>query len=90
MFEDKRKVLFVGGLPARVNELAIQRHFERYSPVEKVRIVRDRDIRESKGYAFVTFDNPFVLPEILAVDHNIFGRKVDCQSAARKCEKRMW
>lgn len=89
MTEDKRKVLFIGGLPARVNEAALQRHFERYSPVERVRIVRERISRESKGYAFVNFEDPLVLPFILSQDQYIFGRKVDCQAAARKCEKKI-
>lgn len=90
MLEDKRRVLFVGGLPSRVNEAAVQRYFERFSPIEKVRIVRERDSRESKGYAFVTFESLHMLPFVLEQEHYILGRKIDCQPAARKSEKKTW
>lgn len=91
MAEDKRRIVFVGGIPALMTEGAIQSHFEQFGRLAKVRIMREKKSKEAKGYAFVTTAEPETAAKILAQQsHVIDGRRVDCQAASRKGEKRVW
>lgn len=85
-----RRVLFVGGLPGSANETSVAKYFERYGPVECTRIVRKKVTGESKGYAFVTFEEARYLDRALSHEHFMFGRRVDCYVAALKNEKQTW
>ena len=48
--------LFVGGLSEDVSERKLQREFETYGPIKRVRVVHDRISGKSKGYGFVEFE----------------------------------
>lgn len=52
---DPYKTLFVGRLPFKVDEADLRREFDRYGPLERVRIVRNKD-GKSRGYAFLIFE----------------------------------
>ncbi|MCL1076240.1 RNA recognition motif domain-containing protein [Shewanella dokdonensis] len=45
--------LYVGNLPYRVNETEVKTLFEKYGPVNSVRLVRDRKTGRRKGFGFV-------------------------------------
>ncbi|MDF0534557.1 RNA-binding protein [Shewanella yunxiaonensis] len=45
--------LYVGNLPYRVNEVEVKALFEKYGPVNSVRLVRDRKTGRRKGFGFV-------------------------------------
>ncbi|TDH73463.1 hypothetical protein CCR75_002061 [Bremia lactucae] len=47
--------LFVARLSYETLESSIQKHFTRYGPVRRLRLVRDKKSGMSKGYAFVEF-----------------------------------
>jgi U1 small nuclear ribonucleoprotein len=49
--------LFVGGLSEDVSERKLQREFESYGPIKRVRVVHDRISGKSKGYGFVEFES---------------------------------
>jgi RNA recognition motif-containing protein len=51
------KNIFVGNLDFNVSEESIQQVFERYGPVERVHLVRDRDTGQPRGFAFVEMTN---------------------------------
>lgn len=90
MVQEKRRILFVGGIPALMTERAIQKHFEQFCKIVKVRIMKEKKSKEPKGYAFVTLAESSVIPELLNKVHVIEGRQVDCQIASRKGEKKQW
>lgn len=90
MSQDKRKILFVGGISAILTEEKIESHFSQYCKVTKVRIMREKKTLEHKGFAFVTLAEASDIPRVLEMTHIIDGRKVDVQLASRKGEKKDW
>ncbi|GAC09697.1 RNA recognition motif domain-containing protein [Paraglaciecola chathamensis] len=50
---DNSKTLYVGNLPYRANEQAVQQHFEIQGQVHSVRLMKDRRTGKRKGYGFV-------------------------------------
>lgn len=87
---DKRRILFVGGLPASMPKEAILSYFGKIGEVLNVKIMKDKKTKLPKGYAFVTMVNHKLLPKIVLDTHIIDGRTVDCQIASKKGEKQAW
>lgn len=52
---DPYKTLFVGRLPYACTEADLRREFEMYGPLERVRVVRNKD-GKSRGYAFLVYE----------------------------------
>ncbi|EDO14538.1 hypothetical protein Kpol_259p1 [Vanderwaltozyma polyspora DSM 70294] len=59
---DPYRTIFVGRLPYDVNEMDLQKLFNKFGQIEKVRIVRDKKtitktnpLGNSRGYAFIVF-----------------------------------
>jgi hypothetical protein len=48
--------LYVGNLPYRADEEAVQEHFEQQGNVVSVRLMKDRRTGKRKGYGFVEMD----------------------------------
>lgn len=87
---DTRKILFVGGIPVIMTEETILHHFEQFCKVNRVRVMREKKTKESKGYAFVTLCSASDAVRMASKAHVIGGRKVDVQIASRKNEKKVW
>jgi len=51
------KSIFVGNLDFGATEESIRPLFERYGPIERVSLVRDRETRQPRGFAFVEMAN---------------------------------
>lgn len=51
--DEDSKTLYVGNLPYRANEQAVQEHFELQGQVHSVRLMKDRRTGKRKGYGFV-------------------------------------
>lgn len=49
--------LFVGQVPKTMEEGELQPYFQKYGPILSVKICRDRDTKNHKGCAFVSFEN---------------------------------
>lgn len=47
--------LMVNYIPTTVDEMQLRQLFEMYGPIESVKIVVDRETRQSRGYGFVEF-----------------------------------
>jgi RNA recognition motif-containing protein len=45
--------IYVGNLPFGTSENQLRELFERYGPVESVRLITDRDTGRSRGFGFV-------------------------------------
>ncbi len=80
----------MGGLPATMPEEPIFRYFQRFGEVIRVKIMKDKKSKLPKGYAFVTLANHHLLPKLVMEEHEIEGRRIDCQIASKKGEKQAW
>ena len=88
--QERRRILFVGGVPPQITEQTLSQHFSRFSELTNVRIKRDKQTRESKGYAYITVADYPSISHILETEHFILGRKLDVQLASSKSEKHEW
>ncbi|KAE8631749.1 hypothetical protein XENTR_v10001291 [Xenopus tropicalis] len=50
--------LFVGGLNFETTEESLEQVFSKYGQVAEVVVVKDRESKRSRGFGFVTFENP--------------------------------
>lgn len=50
--------LFCGGLAWKTTEAELRAACADFGPVSEVKIIMDRDTGRSKGFGFVTFDDP--------------------------------
>ncbi|KAJ8277312.1 hypothetical protein GJAV_G00073850, partial [Gymnothorax javanicus] len=50
--------LFVGGLSFDTTEDSLEQAFAKYGSISKVDVIRDRETNRSRGFGFVTFENP--------------------------------
>jgi cold-inducible RNA-binding protein len=58
------KNIFVGNLDFSIAEESIQELFEKYGPVERVNLVRDRDTGQPRGFAFVEMNADRAIAEL--------------------------
>ena len=87
---EKRRILFVGGLPSSVDEEILRDYFSKLTSVTNLKIARDKKSKSSKGYAYVTLAESCVIPTIVGTHHHLHGRKLDVQVASRKGERHVW
>lgn len=87
---EKRRILFVGGLPSSVDEEILREYFSKLTSVTNLKIARDKKSKGSKGYAYVTLADSCVIPTIVGTHHHLHGRKLDVQVASRKGERHVW
>lgn len=52
---DPTRNLMVNYIPTTIDELQLRQLFEQYGPIETVKIVCDRETRQSRGYGFVKY-----------------------------------
>ncbi|XP_051881143.1 cold-inducible RNA-binding protein B-like [Pristis pectinata] len=50
--------LFIGGLNFETDEQALEEVFCKYGQISEVRVIKDRDTHASRGFGFITFENP--------------------------------
>lgn len=61
---DERKI-FVGGLPANITENEFRDFFQQYGELIDSVVMFDRETRRSRGFGFVTFEDPEVCRKLL-------------------------
>nr|BAN64799.1 RNA recognition motif domain containing protein [Babesia bovis] len=67
---NRKKTIFVGRLPKSTTENELFDVFSNVSAVKGVRIIRDPQTHESKGFGFVAFDERNAVPEAIAAFNN--------------------
>ncbi|XP_027626658.1 RNA-binding protein 34, partial [Tupaia chinensis] len=81
---DKRSV-FVGNLPYKVEESAIEKHFLDCGKIMAVRIVRDPVTGVGKGFGYVLFENTDAVHLALKLnDSELMGRKLRVMRSVNK------
>ena len=78
--------IYVGNLPYTATEGDVSALFANFGPVERVKIITDRETGQSKGFAFVTLADPSQLnPAIEALnDHDFNGRPLRVNASEPK------
>lgn len=67
--------LYVGNLPYRANEQAVQEHFEQFGVVSSVRLMKDRRTGKRKGYGFVEMESKGANKSIKNLNDSIFQER---------------
>lgn len=49
--------LYVGNLDYNLDESDVQKYFEQYGQVDSVKIIKDKETGESKGFGFIEMSN---------------------------------
>lgn len=81
--------MFVGGLAQTVTSDFLKAYFSNFGPVQDAFVLMDEQSGRSRGFGFVTFDNPQTLKLVLKQKPHVLGNKqVDCKHAVNKNVKR--
>lgn len=67
--------LYVGNLPYRADEEAVQEHFEQQGNVVSVRLMKDRRTGKRKGYGFVEMDSKGAAKAIKNLNDSTFQER---------------
>ncbi|XP_032187794.1 RNA-binding motif protein, X chromosome-like isoform X1 [Mustela erminea] len=55
---DRPGKLFIGGLNIETNEKTLEAVFGKYGHIVEVLLMKDRETKKSRGFAFITFESP--------------------------------
>ncbi|OCH91330.1 RNA-binding domain-containing protein [Obba rivulosa] len=72
--------LFIGGLSWDTSDDGLRNYFSEFGKVEDCTILRDPDGR-SRGFAFLTFEDPSAVNAVLMRDHVLDGKTIDPKRA---------
>ncbi|XP_007896441.2 cold-inducible RNA-binding protein B-like [Callorhinchus milii] len=78
--------LFVGGLSFSTDEQSLEEVFSEYGQISEVRVIKDRDTQHSRGFGFITFENPDDAKDALLAMNgkSIDGRQIRVDQAEKK------
>ncbi|XP_034240525.1 RNA-binding protein squid-like [Thrips palmi] len=85
--KDDEKKLFVGGLSRETTDRELKEYFGKFGEIESVTVKIDQYTGQSRGFAFIVFNNPKTIDKLLAAgDHYIQKRKVDPKRVSKKAQ----
>lgn len=80
--------IFVGGISWNTREEGLKQYFEKFGEVSDCVIMRDpmqpKEQNKHRGFGFVTFKDPQVIPQILQCSHMLDDKKIDPKPAQIK------
>ncbi|XP_067884254.1 cold-inducible RNA-binding protein B-like [Heterodontus francisci] len=78
--------LFVGGLNFDTDEQSLEEVFSKYGQISEVRVIKDRDRMTSRGFGFITFENPEDASDAMKAMNgkSIDGRQIRVGPAEKK------
>lgn len=86
--ESEIATLYVGNLPYRADEEAVQQHFEQQGSVVSVRLMKDRRTGKRKGYGFVEMNAKGAAKAIKNLNDSMFQeRTLKVRLAKEKVEE---
>ncbi|GMY13285.1 heterogeneous nuclear ribonucleoprotein A1, A2/B1 homolog [Fagus crenata] len=82
----RTKKIFVGGIPATVNEDEFKEFFSQFGEVKEHQIMRDHSTSRSRGFGFITFDMEQAVDDLLARGNRLelAGAQVEIKKAEPK------
>ncbi|KAI6147918.1 hnRNP A1-gamma isoform [Pisolithus tinctorius] len=72
--------MFIGGLSWDTTDEGLKKYFSQFGKVDACTIMRDPDGR-SRGFAFLTFEEPESVNAVLAREHTLDGKTIDPKRA---------
>ncbi|XP_071965402.1 putative RNA-binding protein RbpE [Antedon mediterranea] len=85
MGEPETGKVYVGNLSFETTEDDLQSSFKAFGEVTEVTIIRDRETNSSRGFGFVTFDNPDAAKKSIdSADVELGGRVLRIQPATSR------
>ncbi|KAI8901244.1 hypothetical protein BC833DRAFT_578513 [Globomyces pollinis-pini] len=79
--------MFIGGLKWETTQEKLKAYFGKFGHIIECVIMTDNFTGRSRGFGFVTFEDPKVLDRVLKQDHTIDGKIVDPKRAVPKDEQ---
>ena len=78
--------VFIAGLPLEVSEAELNAVFGDFGPVKSLRIIKDRETKESRGFGFVEMVNESEAREAIKCMNgaNYYGRRITVNVAEDK------
>ena len=78
--------VFIAGLPIEVDEAELTAVFGDFGPVKSLRIIKDRETKESKGFGFVEMANDDEAEEAIRCMNgaSYYGRRITVNIAQDK------
>lgn len=68
--------MFIGGLNWDTTDQSLQQYFEQFGRVSSCVIMREGSTGKSRGFAFLTFDDPAAVNEVMSREHFLDGKIV--------------
>lgn len=78
--------VFIGGLSWMTSETTLRAHFCQYGFIVDAVVMRNKTTLRSRGFGFVSFDNPAPVQEVLSRQHYLDNRLVECKRAVPKLQ----
>uniref|UniRef100_H3B3H3 Cold inducible RNA binding protein n=2 Tax=Latimeria chalumnae TaxID=7897 RepID=H3B3H3_LATCH len=81
--------LFVGGLSFDTSEQGLEEVFCKYGQVSEVVVIKDRETGRSRGFGFVTFENPEDAKDALMAMNgkSVDGRSIRVDQAGKSSDR---
>ncbi|KAJ7387815.1 Chromatin assembly complex, subunit 3 [Desmophyllum pertusum] len=77
--------MFVGGLSWETTAEGLQAYFSKYGDLKECLVMRDPNTKQSRGFGFVTFEDPTAVEAVLkAGPHELDHKKIDPKVAVPK------
>ncbi|XP_020607573.1 RNA-binding protein Musashi homolog 2-like isoform X1 [Orbicella faveolata] len=77
--------MFVGGLSWETTAEGLQTYFSKYGDLKECLVMRDPNTKQSRGFGFVTFEDPAAVDAVLkAGPHELDHKKIDPKVAVPK------
>ncbi|XP_030073857.1 cold-inducible RNA-binding protein B isoform X2 [Microcaecilia unicolor] len=89
MSSDEGK-LFVGGLSFTTDEGSLEQVFCKYGQISEVVVVKDRETQRSRGFGFVTYENPEDAKDAMMAMNGktVDGRQIRVDQAGKSSDNR--
>lgn len=86
LVDEKKKKMFIGGLPNTVDQNALKNYFEKFGKVATTNIVYDHKTQKSRGFAFVMFEDVNSIDLVMKSKdkHVLDGKSIECKPALLK------
>lgn len=79
--------IYVGNLPYSTTNEDLEQLFSACGAISEVKLITDRETGRSKGFAFVTFDNPGSVAQAIQLNGNDFnGRNLKVSEAKERSQ----
>ena len=83
---DMNKKLFIGGLSWGIDSELLRDAFSRFGEIEDARVITDRETGRSRGFGFVTFEDPAAASDAISEmdGQELEGRSIKVTEAQEK------